>query len=325
MFDIPFPDLVFTIRDLIIYLIFLLIYSVILILNSDNTTFRRFDKVPLWLIGVFLVVILIIAGKNPYIFSTFAILITLIYSSVLDVRERRVPFRTWGPMVCVSIPAVMWIYFQIFTMGSFSDCLALIIMSVIFTFMFYIIGRLHLFGGADAWAFIFLSLTLPVYPWLPLTGYPAVPYLPYSVLINSVIANLIAPVILFAYNIIKRNKAPFLLLLIGYPVDGDKIQDSFGFVMEDFVVKDDTIERRYLGLTESVTRMISGKERVYTKYLKEYPLEYKAQREIYRQAGKVWISYGVPFILPITFGLVSSVLTGDLINLLIRIILPYKI
>jgi preflagellin peptidase FlaK len=44
----------------------------------------------------------------PLALSSAAITVTLLYASVLDIRERRVPFRTWYPMLAVTIPLVIW-------------------------------------------------------------------------------------------------------------------------------------------------------------------------------------------------------------------------
>ncbi|MFA7152560.1 MAG: A24 family peptidase C-terminal domain-containing protein [Methanoregulaceae archaeon] len=42
---------------------------------------------------------------------------------------------------------------------------------------------------------------------------------------------------------------------------------------------------------------------------------------MYRKAGKIWISYGVPFIVPITAGLLSALVIGDLLYILMLIII----
>jgi hypothetical protein len=49
------------------------------------------------------------------------------------------------------------------------------------------------------------------------------------------------------------------------------------------------------------------------------PEEYMKERDLYRKAGKVWISYGVPFIVPITAGLLSALLFGDFIFGLLQV------
>jgi preflagellin peptidase FlaK len=102
-------------------------------------------------------------------------------------------------------------------------------------------------------------------------------------------------------------------MFLGFPVDGERISEAYGFVMEEIAEDDGRIHRRFLGITEALRGMMSGTGRIYTLDLRRHPLEYAVERARYAKAGKVWISYGVPFIVPITAGLISALLIGDLI------------
>lgn len=46
----------------------------------------------------------------PLMIAAAAIGITLIYASILDAKERRVPHRTWRPALAIAIPAAIWVY-----------------------------------------------------------------------------------------------------------------------------------------------------------------------------------------------------------------------
>ena len=48
----------------------------------------------------------------PMVISAVAVLVTLIYASYLDIRDRRVPFRTWYPMLIVGIAASIVFFYQ---------------------------------------------------------------------------------------------------------------------------------------------------------------------------------------------------------------------
>jgi preflagellin peptidase FlaK len=110
-------------------------------------------------------------------------------------------------------------------------------------------------------------------------------------------------------------------MFVGFPVDGKTIQDEFGFVMEEFTEDEDgVITRRYLSFTEAIRRMIQGKRRLYTRDFKRNPEEYKEELRLYRKAGTVWISYGVPFILPICAGFLSAIFIGDIMTILIQVL-----
>jgi preflagellin peptidase FlaK len=187
----------------------------------------------------------------------------------------------------------------------------LLLLAVVFCGVFYTFGRMHLFGGADAWALIFISFSVPTFPFSPLLGNPPLGFLAFSVLINALLLNLVAPVGIFLINLLRGNRAPLMYMFFGFPVRGDAIQKEWGFVMEDFEVKNNRVSRKFIGFWDAIRRMYAGKGRVYTKDLREHPEKFAGELALYRKAGTVWISYAVPFIIPITAGFVSAILFGD--------------
>jgi preflagellin peptidase FlaK len=189
----------------------------------------------------------------------------------------------------------------------------MILLLAVFSGVFYIFARMNLFGGADAWALIFISFSLPVFPFTPLLGMPPLGFLSFSVLINALLLNLAAPIGIFIINIARKNRAPLMYMFFGFPVNGDRIQHEWGFVMEDFEDKKGTVSRKFVGFWDSIKRMYSGEGRVYTKDLREHPEEFQKELALYRKAGTVWISYAVPFIIPITAGLITAIIFGDLL------------
>ena len=163
---------------------------------------------------------------------------------------------------------------------------------------------MHLFGGADAWALIFISFCVPTFPFTPLLGIPPLGFLAFSALINALLLNLVAPVGIFMINLARQNRAPLMYMFFGFPVRGDAIQKEWGFVMEDFEEKNGAVSRKFIGFWDAIRRMYAGKGRVYTKDLREKPEKFVKELATYRKAGTVWISYAVPFIIPITAGFV---------------------
>jgi len=200
-----------------------------------------------------------------------------------------------------------------------------IALAAIFCGVFYVFGQMHLFGGADAWALIFIAFCIPTYPMMPLPLTPPfeaspIGFLAFSVLINALFLNLVAPVGIFLINIAKGNRAPLQYMFFGFPVKGDKIQESWGFVMEDFTEKNGNVERKFIGFWDSLRRMRSDEGRIYTKNLREHPEEYENELGIYKKAGNVWISYAVPFIVPIAAGLIMAIFCGDLLFTLMSLL-----
>lgn len=244
--------------------------------------------------------------------SALAMGITLLYASLLDIRERRVPFRTWYPMLAVCIPVAILVYAELFLMDP-GLTLRLLFVGAVFSAAFYLFAYLRFFGGADAWALIFITLLLPLFPVRPLFGYPPFPFLPFSVLVNALILNLAAPLAILAMNIARGNRAPFPYMLLGFPVPAGRLGEYWGFVMEEIAEKDGIVVRNFVPVLESLRRMYKGEDRMYTRDLRMHPERYERELELIRRAGDVWISYGVPFIVPITAGLCTAILAGDLL------------
>ena len=374
----------------------------------------------------------------PMVISAIAVLITLIYASYLDIKDRRVPFKTWYPMLIVGIPASVWLlyiktgnfsliagylalivsffyanyldshepgekfrfeylavtlalpllawlvlpatfsvtlvpwyamfagifayisyitykqkpegkikpkkkrqesniedalsrwYFILIVMifaitslilffSSWGAPALFVLLPAVFCGVFYLFGRMHLFGGADAWALIFISFCVPTFPFTPLLGNTPLGFLAFSVLINALLLNLVAPLGIFAINIVRGNRAPLMYMFFGFPVKGDTIQQEWGFVMEDFEEKKGITNRKFIGFWDSIKRMYAGVGRVYTKDLREHPEEFTAELAIYKKAGTVWISYAVPFIIPITAGLITAIVFGDFLLAIMRV------
>jgi preflagellin peptidase FlaK len=219
-----------------------------------------------------------------------------------------------------AIVSVLMLYGQ---NGWGSPAIMLLFLSV-FCGVFYLFGRMHFFGGADAWALIFISFCIPTFPFTPLLGNPPLGFLAFSVLINALILNMVAPLGIFIMNVLRKNRAPLMYMFFGFPVRGDRIQDEWGFVMEDFSEKNGQVSRKFVGFRESIGRMYSGEGRVYTKDLREHPEEFLKELALYRRAGTVWISYAVPFIIPITAGLITAIVFGDLLFAAMNIVMGVK-
>ena len=208
---------------------------------------------------------------------------------------------------------------MLFYQGSWGAPASLILLITVFCGVFYTFGRMHLFGGADAWALIFIAFCVPTFPFTPLLGNPPLLFLAFTVLLNALLLNLVAPVGIFAINILRGNRAPVMYMFFGFPVKGEEIQNEWGFVMEDFEEKQGTVSRKFIGFWDSIRRMYAGEDRVYTKELREQPEKFAKELAIYRKAGTVWISYAVPFIIPITAGLISAIFFGDFLFAIMKI------
>ena len=254
----------------------------------------------------------------PLAISAAAVTATLLYASWRDVRERRVPFRTWYPMLAAGLPASAFFYITLASAGDWQLVAALLALTALCASAFYLFAVLHLFGGADAWALIFLAACIPLFPIEPWTGYPPTVFFPFSVLVNALILNLLAPAGIFMFNLWKGNRAPIPYLFMGFPVEGSAIRDSFGFVMEEITEDEGVISRRFIGIRNSLAATLRGERKRYTKELRDHPEEYKSELNLYSRAGKIWISWGVPFMVPIPGGMLTALFSGDILYSILR-------
>lgn len=233
-----------------------------------------------------------------------------------DVQE---VFNHWYFVLIIMIFSITSVI-MLFSSGGWGSPAIVILLLSVFSGVFYIFARMHLFGGADAWALIFISFCIPTFPFTPVLGIPPLGFLSFSALINALLLNLAAPVGIFCINLIRGNKAPLMYMFFGFPVKGDRIQDSWGFVMEDFEESEGRVSRRFIGFWDSIKRMYSDENRVYTKDLREHPEEFRQELATYKKAGSVWISYAVPFIIPITAGLITALFFGDILFAVMKIV-----
>ena len=256
----------------------------------------------------------------PLIISAGAIGITLIYASILDLRERRVPHKTWRPALVIAVPVAVWVYVLTF-IADWRTAAAYLTLAAVFCGFFYLFQAMNLFGGADAYALIVITACIPFHPFETISGTSPLGFFPFTVLINAVLINIAAPLAILLKNLIEGNRAPLSCLFLGFPVSGEKIQNEFGFVMEDLEEGEDgRLVRRFIGFTESLRRIIRGERRIYTKDLRQHPDEYQKELTLYRKAGRVWISYGIPFIIPITAGFLTALFVGDIFFVIMKAI-----
>lgn len=252
----------------------------------------------------------------PLAINAVALIITLLYGCREDIRERAVPVVMWYPVLVVGTPMLLWFWYSVVASGDLPYMIPLIPLILFFSVAFYLFTRFNLVGMADTKALILITILIPCFPFIPITGYPIFGYppyvfLPFSVLFNAMICNLLIPLGFFLMNVIRGNHAPLPYLFLGFPVNGATISDEFGMVMEEFSEEEGKIQRRFIGVRSAIKDLVSGGERIYTKSLKEEPEKYQRELALYQKAGTVWISYGVPFLIPITAGLLTALVFGD--------------
>jgi len=73
---------------------------------------------------------------------------------------------------------------------------------------------------------------------------------------------------------------------LGFPVPAEDLPQAFGFIMEEIGVDEDgSIDRRFIHPAEAIRRMVTGKDRIYTKDLRDHPSDYVREMEVSRRRG----------------------------------------
>lgn len=243
--------------------------------------------------------------------SALAVLVTFLVASYQDLRTRTVYTVTWYPAAIVCAICIIWFWILKFTPAA----LPILILSILIAVLMAAFTFFGLFGKADAKAMILLSLAVPVTPFAAYFF----PSLAVSSVINAGVLVLLVSLVLLLRNLIAKNKAPFWLIISGMPVSGDKITKYFGFISEK-ISRDETgkITREFVKVSDSVTSLKNG---LSIRALREKPEEYAEKLALYADAGKIWITYGIPFMIPLTIGYIFALFGFSLVDIILSLIL----
>jgi len=269
------------------------------------------------------------------------------YASYLDTRERRVPHRTWYPLVAVGAVALVADVLLRDAGTVVLYAAASLALGAGFGYGFYYLGT---FGGADRYALVALGFLFPLYPSFPTPfgALPAVvpdaPLFVLSVLGNTVLVGIAYPAKLLVENAARRDTANPVLMLLARRVPVDELHEEFGRVLgadddvslrrsgvlgaddEDDGITDIDFVRDYVDWRgfDSLRDVRDADDLRLPAFVDETPWE---SGDLGRDADAlgelaehdaVWISPGIPFIVPILVGLLVALTAGDVPFLLIR-------
>ncbi|MBO8182192.1 MAG: prepilin peptidase [Archaeoglobus sp.] len=245
-----------------------------------------------------------------YLVKCCVVAIFLLYASVLDLRERRVPNRLWKFMVLAVIPLVVAEFFALNP-----DFYQVIFAALQFALMFGLAFGLYYlgaYGGADAKALMVLSLLFPFYPTLNFQSL-SLPLLnsgfgvfAFSALSNSVISAPGLVVILFLRNLLKEGlkelKGNVFYYFIGYRADASNLP-RFHNLLEYVDSKGKVVRLR---------RGIEPDEEILYRLKKAYDKG---------KVKRIWVTPGMPFLVFFTAGYLISIFVGNLLFELIFILM----
>lgn len=229
----------------------------------------------------------------------------LLYACYADIKTRRVANEVWVVMFGVGF---IFIMHDLVTYGV--PYLIRNVLTFLFIFAFvYVLFQLGAFGGADAKVLMVISLIIPTFPVIsvgstlfPLNGVPFIDIFAFSVFGNSVILTVIVPLGLFFYNLIKNPseslKRPYYMF-IGYITPISKL------------------EKGHFRMIDSYSRTKTGVEFRFRRSGTELTSDVISELKTFQKEGKVkdgvWLTPGLPFMIPITAGFLTAVIFGDLI------------
>ena len=230
----------------------------------------------------------------------------LLYACYSDIKTRRVVNEVWVVMFGVCYIFILYDlmnYGMPYLIGNLITFLCI----YIFVYILFIFGA---FGGADAKALMVISLIVPTFPKittlsgtsLPLLGVPFTKAFAFSVFANSIILTVVVPLGLFLYNLLrnplKESLRRPLYMLIGYRTSISGLEKPHIRMIESFRETDEgprfSFSRTGSELTPQVISTLKGHVRAG------------------RMDDKIWVTPGLPFMIPITAGFITAVVIGDL-------------
>ncbi|WP_135664566.1 A24 family peptidase [Halorhabdus rudnickae] len=159
-----------------------------------------------------------------------------------DVRTRRVPNRTWLPLLALGALLLAWDGWLVWTGGGlfvsdpglFAIRVAFSLgLLVPFAYAFWWFGG---FGGADAKALIVLAVLFPTYPMYLFDGFvlpaiqPPLGVFSLTILSNAVLVGLAYPLVLAGRNALSGHVAK--AMVIGRPISVERASAEYGRLLE---------------------------------------------------------------------------------------------
>jgi preflagellin peptidase FlaK len=164
------------------------------------------------------------------------------WAALRDVRTRRVPNRTWLPLVAVGVVALAWDALLVAGTPRQTPFVVRVLLSVgLVAPLGYVFWRIGAFGGADAKAIMTLALVFPATPAYYLPAGLAVPaafpvqtarlgVFSLTILSNTVLVGLAYPLVLALRNLPRGELTP--AMFIGRPVRVSAVTAEYGRLLE---------------------------------------------------------------------------------------------
>ena len=219
--------------------------------------------------------------------------VVLFHASYLDIKKREIEEWHWISLAIVGFIHAIYLSF------TFQSVSPILFTGAVFILIFglaLLLFYLGLFGGGDGKILMGLGALLP-----SIHGKEyAFGLFPISVFDNALIISIFLPIIILAYNLFRQDfpkeynsgkMKKILAMMVGYRIKTEKLSDKF-YPLEEFKEGKRTI-RLFIG---------------------DLDFDVKKYREVLIQKGidNLWVTPGLPFVVPITIGYFIAVFFGDL-------------
>lgn len=258
------------------------------------------------------------------------------YAAYRDVIERRVRHHVWLPAVAAGLIALAADLVLRDTGETALLAGVSLAFGAAFGYGFYYLGT---FGGADRYALVVIALVFPVYPAFEVLGttYPRVvpdaPVFVLTVLGNTVVVGALYPVSLLFRNLRRRDLDQPLLLFLGKKVAVDDLVSEYGRIVEGpegVSLGRSGVVSSHGGVTDvdlvhdlvewhAVDRPSEIQEPRLAEFVEQTAWESddveadEAELDWLLGRDEVWISPGIPFVVPILAGIVVGLTYGDVL------------
>lgn len=241
----------------------------------------------------------------------------LAIASILDIRSREIPDKLW--LIFGSIGGILTL-FELFD-GLSANELATTDRSLVFTIHYvigiaiisgigYVIYKIGLFGGADSKALVAIAIILPVYgsnSTVHLHSFPAI-----SVFSNALIVSMVAMVYNIARNCLSLARRIPIFDGMQESVARRALAFAVGFPSNSF--------RRYVFVMEEKNEYGQRKFRFNPANYDEFASSSEQQEHRDWATKRIWVTHALPFIVYISIGFIITLVVGDLMALLLRLL-----
>ena len=251
----------------------------------------------------------------------------LIYASISDLRTRMVEYElVWLIMIIIGTIITIFEALMFQDLRILLDLAINVGLSFAVAFLLFYAG---LFGGADGKALISLSFLFPRTPFIFLEwGFtPLLPFFFLTIFSNALLLTVLIPLVLALRNLADyfTNKELFyglenepfwkkvLVMFIGFRTNMPPPPHVYPLLE---IVEVNGIPTPQLKLFDKISTESEELDDKNLQIIKEF-LYMNAERKI----RKLWVSPGIPFMIPITLGLLAALIVGDLLLLILNLLI----